>query len=110
MVFADVPVDGAALRDALVRFPRNMCWQVIRTWSFAWMTTERTQAFPILTCRLGCVDFIDSLSHYISCPHIWSNISRITSHAPGVAVKQRLALTLRVDDVINLSGWATMKN
>ena len=59
--------------------------RVLKCWSNSWATSHRYHEDKILPCLLGCTGCLDSLDHYLSCPHLfalWSFLIEGTSEDP----------------------------
>jgi len=46
--------------------------KVVKSWLNGWATSHRMHEDVIHDCLLGCHGQIDSLSHYINCPHLFA--------------------------------------
>jgi len=60
-------------------FPRAFSQQVLRSWSFSWMTSVRLKEPRHLPCLFGCVDCRDEFAHYVCCPVLSSVFSSVVS-------------------------------
>ena len=71
----------------------RVCW--LRTMCGGWTTSVRMhQEIAFDCCFFGCTECEDTLSHYLSCPYLWS-LARESSSVfePDPSVSSRLSLT-----------------
>ena len=71
-IYAEEGADIEYAYSLLNKVGGHVSLKVVKTWLNGWATSHRMHEDPILECVLGCKDAPDSLSHYISCPHLFA--------------------------------------
>ena len=84
----------ASVQQFLSEIPKMVAQQLIRTWSFAWVTSSRFHDTSQLPCALGCPGAKDSQAHYFRCPSFWQPVAALSGYPvpPGVAAKAAFGL------------------
>ena len=83
--------------------PRGVAFQILRTWVFAWVTSDRFHDADRLPCFLGCAGAKDAQDHYMRCPPLWEPVPSMSGHPVPPAPGARAALTLNFGDAHNLA-------
>jgi len=96
-------ISSANLQTFLSSIPKSVALQVLRTWSFAWVTSARFHDRTRLPCAFGCPNMKDAQEHYLSCPHLWGPIAAASGHPVPPAVFDRVAYNLNQYDAHNLA-------
>ena len=73
-------VDQTRLLCFVRALPLVVAAQVIRTWSFAWLTARRFHDRAGVSCILGCEEGGDAQEHYLCCPAAWHGLQKFTGH------------------------------
>ena len=74
-IFDDSSGACADIRKALAVLKRtggSCAMRVVKSWLNGWATSHRMHEDCVLPCVLGCSDGIDSMSHYVHCPHMYA--------------------------------------
>ena len=96
-------LEKGALMSFLAGVPKEIAVQVIRVWSFAWLTSKRMHAPSVLPCPMGCDGEIDCLSHLIRCEILWADVSQITGILGANSMFDRLAFNRIKIHLVNLA-------
>ena len=65
-------VDFQAAYQLLKKSEKHIGMKVLKTWLNGWATSHRMHEDCTHDCLLGCSGELDSLTHYIHCPHLFA--------------------------------------
>jgi hypothetical protein len=65
-------IDFEASYKLLCATEKSIGLKVLKTWLNGWATSHRMHEDETHVCLLGCPDAVDSLTHYIHCPHLFA--------------------------------------
>ena len=71
-ITAEYGVDFQSAYQLLTEADKHVGLKVLKTWLNGWATSHRMHEEHTLKCVLGCQNEIDSLDHYIHCPHLFA--------------------------------------
>ena len=78
--------------ECLRRLDKFIAVSWLKTVCNGWCTSHRMHEDKLLQCIFGCVGCKDTLSHYLSCPILWSIIDSVFRCPIGPTVFHRLGL------------------
>ena len=93
----------ASVQQFLSEMPKTISQQIIRTWSFAWITSSRFHDTSQLPCALGCPGAKDSQAHYFRRPLFWQPVAALSGHPAPLGVAAKAAFGLNFGDAHNVA-------
>ena len=87
---------------AMRKIRKHEAMQVVKTWCNSWATSYRYHEDPLLPCLLGCTTGIDDFTHYLVCPHIWSDVQNAFPNLHFSSPFERLCINTECTECIRV--------
>ena len=91
------------VQHVLKSMSKNVALHIIRTWSFAWVTSARFHDANLLPCAMGCPGAKGSHSHYFRRPAVWQPVAAFCGHPVPPGVTYEAAVSSNSGDAHNVA-------